>query len=100
MYYQKYTLKIRHNHYVDKEVFFIQKSKTEIFDGKEGVIIIPPSDRRIEARQMMLEYIPCGTIGQISFINTFCKPELMPEYDRKSQNKEIHSLIYARRNVR
>lgn len=49
----------------------MQKSKAEIFDGKEGVIIIPPSDRRIEARQMMLEYIPCGMIGQISFINTF-----------------------------
>ena len=33
---------IRHNYYVDKEVFFMQKSKAVIFDGKEGVIIIPP----------------------------------------------------------
>ena len=59
----------------------------------EGVLILTPQDRNIEDRQRVIELIRRGEIDPTPFLNTVCKPEQMPEYYRKLQNKEIFSLI-------
>lgn len=62
------------------------------FDG-EGVVILTPSDRGVEERQRVIEYVRTKRVDMTPFLKTVVRPGEMPANYRRLQKKEIISLV-------